>query len=601
MKMDIKSELLTALKSACISAGISSENTGSIVLSFPENLELGDFTSNVAMVNAKTLGMSPKALAEKIVDKLKNDNSLSASEIISKIEIAGPGFINFTLNSVAISNVVQDINIPNVGNGKKVLVEYSSPNIAKPFTVGHLRSTIIGDSIANTLSVLGFTVIRDNHLGDWGTQFGKLLVAIEKWGSEYGGLEGIQKNENPIKVLVDLYVKFHDEEEKLINSKNIAENKAGQEIENQARAKFRELEDAMIGKATPQSLKSFEIWKACIDLSKKEFDKIYAKLGVKFDPKRGDTEIGESFYVTPDKIKPVMDALNTAKILEESEGAKVVFFGGNDAKKWKYPPLIFEKSDGTSIYATRDLAADYYRLKQYGSGLTILNEVGSEQSLYFKQLFETEKMLGWFRDGERIHIAHGLYRFKDGKMSTRKGNVIWLDDILNEAISRAEKIDAKSAEQVAVAAIKFNDLKRDSAQDIVFDWDEMMNMTGDSGPYLQYSCVRAKSVALKAKGLGIEVGNSGASRPDLGQLDLLEKYLIRFPYTVEFAGQTYKPSVIANYLINLASYFNAFYAATTIVDEKDSTSAYKVGITKVFAEVMEKGLGLLGIGVPERM
>lgn len=580
----MKNELLESLKKAAVGAGIDAASVGNIALDFPENPEHGDFTSNVAMVNAKKLAMNPHALAEKIVAELEKVKPVS----VAKVEIAGPGFINLSLTPEAVSKGVQDLSIPNIGAGKKVLVEFSSPNIAKPFSVGHLRSTVIGDSVARTLCALGYSVIRDNHLGDWGTQFGKLLVAVDKWGN----WDEIKKNERPIKALVDLYVQFHDEVEK--------DEAAGKELEDLARAKFKILEAGTDPKIT-------EAWKLSIDLSMKEFSGIYDRLGVSFDPKRGDTQIGESFFVKPDMIQPVRDALAAKNLSKVSEGAKVVFFGSEDPKKWKYPPLIIEKSDGTSIYATRDLAADLYRQNTYGKGLTIINEVGSEQTLYFRQLIETEKMLGWFKGNERMHVAHGLYRFKDGKMSTRKGNVIWLEDLLDEAVSRASKINAESANEVAVAAIKFNDLKRDSIQDIVFDWDEMMNMTGDSGPYLQYSCVRAKAVVDKAKAAGIKADFAG-QRPEVAQLDLLERYMLRFPYIVRFAGASYKPSIIANYLINLASHFNSFYAQVTIVEKaedgkvaRDATAAYKVAATQAFADVMEKGLDLLGIKVPKKM
>ncbi len=608
----MKDEIIKILQKTFEPLGISDI---SVALDFPENAEYGDYTSNVAMINAKRLGMKPVELATKIVadfDKLVAKASLKG--LMKSVSVAGPGFINFTLTAEAVSKNVQEISrelngpkgsnslkgqISNIGAGKKVLIEYSSPNIAKPFTVGHLRSTIIGDSIARILSATGYSVIRDNHLGDWGTQFGKLLVAIEKWGDEFGGLDGIKKSENPIKILVDLYVKFHDEVAIMEDSEDEKLKTEAEELVTFARAKSKILES---GKDPIIS----EIWKVCVDLSMHEFALIYTRLGVSFDPKRGDTQIGESFFVTPDKINPVRDALNAKNLLKESEGAKVVFFGSEDPKSWKLPPLIVEKSDGTSIYATRDLAADLYRINTYGKGLILINEVGAEQNLYFKQLIETETMLGWFTKGQRLHIAHGLYRFKDGKMSTRKGKVIWLGDILDEAVTRASKINADSANDVAVAAIKFNDLKRDSIQDIVFDWDEMMSMTGDSGPYLQYSCVRAKAVIEKAKGLGIvaHIGpgsGEGSTRPKIAQIDLLERYLIRFQSVVEFAGASYRPNVIANYLINLAALFNSFYSQVMIADAKDPMAAYKVAVTQAFAMTMERGLDLLGIKVPKKM
>ena len=582
----MKEQLLTSLGKALTTLGVEA---GSIHLEYPENPEHGDYSSNVAMVYAKQLKMAPRMLAEKVVAEF----SKHKPECVESVSIAGPGFINFKLTASAVTENTKSIlqkkdvfGVQTLGKGKTVLVEYSSPNIAKPFTVGHLRSTIIGDSIANILTTLGYTVVRDNHLGDWGTQFGKLVVALEKWGS----LETIQKSKEPIKDLVELYVKFHDEVE---GARESGDEAAANDLEEQARGAFQTLESDLLKGNTKSELVT--TWKICIELSKKEFDKVYQKLGVSFDSKRGDTELGESFYI--DKSQPVTEQLKAKKLLQESEGAQVVFFEGE-----KYPPLIVEKSNGASIYATRDLAADWYRKQTYGKNgnLTIVNEVGSEQTLYFRQLFETEKMLGWFKDGERVHVSHGLYRFKDGKMSTRKGNVIWLDDIIIEAEARAAKINAQSAHDVAIAAIKFNDLKRDSIQDIMFDWDEMMSMTGDSGPYLQYSCVRAGAVIEKARGLGI-AGSLSGKRPEVASLDQLERNLIRFPDMIAFAGESYKPNVIANYLIVIAALFNSFYAQTMIADATDETSAYKVAVTEAFAISMKNGLGLLGITIPEKM
>ncbi|MEI8249313.1 MAG: arginine--tRNA ligase [Candidatus Taylorbacteria bacterium] len=590
----MKPALIEAIQKATSSLGI---DPSTIKLEYPENPAHGDYSSNVAMVNAKKLGTAPRMLAEKIVESFKQNKP----SCVQEVSIAGPGFINFTLTNNAVSEYTRTIlkegvnfGKQDIGRGKTVLVEYSSPNIAKPFTVGHLRSTIIGDSIATILTTLGYTVIRDNHLGDWGTQFGKLIVALDKWGD----LNKVKTSTEPIKELVDLYVRFHDEVEGAQESGNTS---LATDLEEQARGAFQTLEsDILNGRDNSELVKT---WKTCIELSKKEFDKVYARLGVSFDSKRGDTELGESFYISADKSQPVMDQLKVKNILKESEGAQVVFFEGPAcAGREKYPPLIIQKSNGASIYATRDLAADWYRKQTYGKkgNLTIINEVGSEQTLYFRQLFEVEKMLGWFTDGERVHVSHGLYRFRDGKMSTRKGNVIWLDDIITEAEARAAKIHEESAHDVALAAIKFNDLKRDSIQDIVFDWDEMMNMTGDSGPYLQYSCVRARAVVEKALGLGI-ISSLAGKRSDSAGLDLLERNLVRFADVVAFAGESYKPNAVANYLINLAALFNSFYAQSIIADEKDESSAYKVAVTEAFTIVMKQGLGLLGITIPKKM
>jgi arginyl-tRNA synthetase len=531
----------------------------------PDELSHGDYSTNAAMVYGKQLKVSPKELAGKLVEYLEA-NKVPA---IVKIEIAGPGFINFHLSNnfftTSVGEIIsQDKSFGNstTGKGRKVLVEFSSPNIAKPFSIGHLRSTVIGDAVARILGAVGYKVIRDNHLGDWGTQFGKMISAIKRWGDE----NMIAKSENPVKDLVALYVKFHEEAEK------------DPKLEDEGREWFAKLEQ---GDAEAKRL-----WKKCIDWSLVEFKKIYKKLGVAFD-----TELGESFF--EDKMSQVLKELEERNLLKKSEGAELVFFEGD-----KYPPLMIKKSDGSTLYATRDLAADKYRLETYGNDITIVNEVGIEQSLYFKQLLEVEKRLGWIKDGQRVHVSHGLYRFKDGKMSTRKGNVIWLEDILSEAITRASEINKDTAEAVGIGAIKFNDLKREAKQDILFNWEEVVNLKGDSGPYLQYSYARARSILEKGRIEGIVTTAKAELPKDTSEL---EKLLYRFPEVVERAGKEYSPHLIATYLIMVAASFNNYYAKNKIVDAKDPISPYKLALTEAFSVVLKNGLNLLGIEAPEKM
>lgn len=530
-----------------------------INLEHPADFIHGDYSSNVAMVVATQVGMSPNELAKAI----KTELNRNLPQEVEKVEVAGPGFINFYLSKKFFIDSLKEILTKrekygenNLGEGKKVIVEYSSPNIAKPFSIGHLRSTIIGDAVANLLAMSGYKVIRDNHLGDWGTQFGKLIVAIKKWGD----FEAIKKSDNPIKDLVALYVRFHDE----------AENDERLEIEG--RDAFAKLENG--------DKEAREIWQTCIDLSLKEFSSIYKRLGVKFD-----TEYGESFFV--DKIKPVYDELIKHNLLVESEGAKVVMFD----EETKLPPLIVEKSDGSTIYAMRDLAADLWRKHEYEPDL-IINEVGAEQSLYFQQLFKVEELLGWYKNGERVHVSHGMYRFKDGKMSTRKGNVIWLEDVLSEAVRRASEFNSSVAEEVGIGAIKYNDLKRESRIDIMFDWEEILNLKGNSGPYLQYTYARTCSILEKAGGM-----KEAKVADDPG---IIEKMLHRFPGVVERATIEYAPHHICTYLYGLASAFNSYYASNQIVSD-EPTSHYRVALTAAVGQVLKNGLTLLGIESPEKM
>lgn len=567
----IKNTIIELIKKVLGEMGV--QDIPVFTLEHPDMMTHGDFATNVALVLSKQLKKAPVQIAKEIVEKI----NLNKPEQIEKIEMAGPGFINFYLSAEYFADGIKEIiNKKEDYGGKKnsfwsklfskknqtVIVEYSSPNIAKPFTIGHLRSTIIGDAVANILEFNGKNVIRDNHLGDWGTQFGKLIVALKKWSS----IEVIEKSDKPIKDLVDLYVRFHDEAEK------------DKSLEDEGRAWFTKLEKG--------DKEARGIWQKCVSLSMKEFERIYNVLDVKFN-----TSYGESFY--EDKMADVIVDVKKAGIAKESEGAYLVFFENE-----KYPPLMLLKTDGSSLYALRDLATDKWRKKKYGPDTIIINEVGMEQELQFKQLFETEKLLGYIKEGERVHVAHGLYRFKEGKMSTRKGNVIWLDDVINEAIERAGQINKETAEIVAIGALKFNDLKREAKGDINFDWDEILNLKGDSGPYLQYAYVRAKSILEKAKKEGIKAEVSGGGFQVTGEL---EKLLVRFPEVVERAGREYAPHYLTTYLTELTSTFSAFYAKQTVVDKNDAHSGARVALVQAFSIVLKNGLNLLGIKVPDRM
>lgn len=545
-------------------SGISVE-AEEIKIEHPTDFTLGDYSTNIALILAKRTDKKPQDLAKEIVSFIQTDEDLA------RVEVAGPGFINFYLTDKffvgQVAKVLAEKDCFGSGSpkGKKVLVEYSSPNIAKPFSIGHLRSTIIGDAVANILKFCGYEVIRDNHLGDWGTQFGKQIVAIKKWGD----VEAISKSENPVKELVALYVKFHEEAEK------------DPSLEDEARAEFLKLEQG--------DLDAKKLWQSCIDWSMVQFDKIYGELGVKFD-----TVLGESTFVA--RAEEVYKALMENNLMKESEGADLVFFADE-----KIPPMIVRKKDGSSIYATRDLGADLERKEKYGEGLTIINEVGGEQEMYLRQLFETEKMLGWYKDGERIHVSHGLYRFSDGKMSTRKGNVIWLEDVLAETIKRAEAFNADKevASLVGIGALKYNDLKRDSKANILFDWEEVMNLKGNSGPYLQYAHARTQSILAKAEKEGVFAAPRSFS--EVGEtISAVEKLLYRFPEVVARACQDYAPHHLATYLYDLASTFSGYYVDHQVVSQ-EANSPYRVALTEAVGIVLKNGLKLLGIEAPKKM
>jgi len=590
--MTIKEQLVLEIKKILQGAGI--EDTTPKV-DYPLDPKHGDYATNVALIAAKRLNRNPIELAEEIAAKLKTD-------FIERIEVVKPGFINFWIKDIFLQKAFE-IKIPQIGKGKKVVVEYSSPNIAKPFTIGHLRSTIIGDAVANLLAATGWEVKRDNHVGDWGTQFGKQIYAIKTWGNE----EELEKAERPVKLLVDLYVKFHDEAEK------------DPTLEDKARAWFKKLEDG--------DEEAKKLWQKCIDWSWKEFEKIYAELGVAFTENNG-RGYGESFF--EDKMKPVIKELEDKGLLQIGEnGAKLVFFPAADSGQVpdKYPPLMILKKDGATLYSTRDLATDKFRLEHYGSDVKIINEVGAEQALYFRQLYELEKRLGWYQEGQRVHVKHGLYRFKEGKMSTRKGNVIWLEEVLEEAKKKAHGLTAKShdisfgdtyvetkskdktptlkeseiinnSDIVGIGALKWNDLKRSSEQDINFDWDEILNMQGNSGPYLQYTFARTQSVLDKSEEkTKYKILNTSLQ---IEERELL-RLLARFPEVVEEAAGRLAPNILCTYLFELAQAFNLFYQKCPILKAEDDIRDFRLGLTHKAGEVVKEGLSLLGIQAPKKM
>lgn len=561
------------IKDKIIKSIIEEAGTKDFNLEFPDNETFGDFSCNVALMQSKSLGVSPHKLAEELAVKLnKNDNLKS---VIDKIEVAGPGFINFWLKKdVLVDNLMQideakeKYGTSDSGKGKLAIVEYSSPNIAKPFGVGHLRSTVIGDALANLMEANGWNVMRDNHLGDWGTQFGKMLYAIKKWGD----MDKIEASENPVDELVKLYVKFHEE------------SKKDGSLEDSARAWFKKLEDG--------DSEARRLWQKCVDLSWTEFDRIYSAMGVGFSPEfNGGRGLGESFFET--RMPEVIAELNEKKLLKEGEDhARLVFF-----KDEKYPPLMILKKDGSTLYATRDLATDKYRLEKYGPDL-IINEVGSEQGLYFRQLFEIEKILGWYKEGQRVHVGHGLYLTEGKKMSTRAGKTVKLNDVFAEAVERAKKLgneSEKNAGDVGIGAIKYFDLSHHPDTNINFDWDRMFALEGNSGPYLQYTVARTNSVLAKA---GVKGGRFKDRELNEEELAILRS-LTRFTEVIASASKTYSPNLLCNYLYELASKFNTLYNKHKIIGSDNEE--FRLMLTSGVGQVLKNGLRLLGIQVPERM
>lgn len=612
--MTIKKELSSQLHAVLEELGVSDSEPK---VEYPSDPKHGDYSSNVALVAAKKLKKNPLELAEEIAAKLRVENG--ELRVIEKIEVVKPGFINFWISEKSLIASVEKQELPDLGKGRPVVVEYSSPNIAKPFTIGHLRSTIIGDAIANLLQATGWSVHRDNHIGDWGTQFGKQIYAIKTWGNE----SEIEKSDRPVKLLVDLYVRFHEEAEK------------DPTFEDKAREWFKKLEDG--------DSEARQLWQKCIEWSWKEFSSIYDELGVPSMNARFENNgrgYGESFF--EDKMSSVIDELKERHFLTTGkEGAQIVEF----SDETKLPPLMILKKDGATLYSTRDLATDRFRLEKYGRDVTIVNEVGAEQSLYFNQLYQLEEMLGWYKKGQRIHIKHGLYRFKDQKMSTRKGNVIWLEDVLEEAKKRALFLKSEKQQKatlltgatetertpeekrggtisskdqfentaiIGIGALKWNDLKRSSEQDIIFDWDDMLTMQGNSGPYIQYTYARTQSVIARSKATKQSYEDAdqsgGLPRASLEALAMtkpeereLLRLLSRFSEVVEESAVRFAPHILCTYLFDTAQAFNVFYQKCPILKVESEQQSFRLLLTQSTGETLKKGLTLLGIESPEKM
>ena len=542
----------------------------------PKDTSNGDYAFP-CFILAKELKKSPVAIAEEIKEKISQN--LENIKEISEVSAVN-GFLNFKLNKNQITQEVIDefdTEKENFGSQKQekpqnIVIDYSAPNIAKPFHIGHLRSTVIGQALYNIYKYLGYNVTSINHLGDYGTQFGKLIEGYKRWGAEY------DIENNPIDELMQIYVRIN----------NLC--KEDESVLEECRNNFKKLEDG-----DPYCV---EIWKKFRELSLKEFDKVYDILGVKFDSLNG-----EAFY--SDKMPEIIDILKKAGKLEESEGAQVVKLGDD------MPPCLIIKSNGSTTYATRDLAAIMYRARTYDFDKAIY-VTSYEQILHFKQVFATAKYLGLdekYTNG-LVHVPFGMILLKTGKMSTREGKVIKLEDLLNEAIEKSKEIIEKKnpelenkedvAKKVGVGAIIFNDLSNSRIKDEIFDWDIMLNFNGETGPYVQYTTVRAKSVLEKAgyipnvKEVNVEKLNDKDSQKIINQL-------YNFNSILKNVTEKEEPSILARYLVDLAQNFSSFYNNCHIITEDKEMQDARLYITYMVKAVLEKGLNLLGIQVPEKM
>lgn len=538
------------------------------LIEIPPKPEMGDFAFPCFRL-AKSYHKAPPMIAQDLKE------SIGDQTFLSEIKVVG-GYLNFYVDKAQYAqqiidkyNNATDYGCSDQGKDKTICIDYSSPNVAKNFHVGHLRTTIIGNSLYKIFSKLGYKVVRINHLGDWGTQFGKLIVAYKKWGSR----EAVE--EKGIEELMDIYVKFHEEAEK------------DDSLNDEARAWFLKMEQG--------DEEALEIWQWFRDISLKEFMRVYNILGMEFD-----SFAGESFY--RDKTADVIKRLTDDGLLKESQGAMIV-----PLDEYDMPPCIVAKKDGSSIYATRDLAAILYRKATYNFD-RCLYVTGLEQKLHFAQVFKVIELMGNDYAKNLVHIPYGLVSLKSGKISSRKGNVIFAEDLLRESINKTTSIiDEKNpdipdkeevAKQVGIGAIIFNDLYNQRIKDVIFDWNKLLNFDGETGPYVQYTYARASSVLRKIGEVPDTIDYTLLT--DEASIGLL-KEIERYPQVIKDAAERYEPSVIARYSIDLAHAFNKFYHECQINVEDETTKYTRTNVVKIARYIIKDALSLLGIQCPEQM
>ena len=546
--------------------GVGSEEIQSLI-AVPPNTDMGDYALPCFRF-AKALKKSPIAIAQALAADFVTDDVISEVSALNgylNFRIDKQGLMRSVLSSIAEKK--EAYGSSDMGNGKTICIDYSSVNIAKPFHIGHLSTTVLGSALYKIFSFLGYRVVGINHLGDYGTQFGKLISAYKHWGDR----DDVQRR--GIFAVNELYVRFNTQ--------------ATEEMEQEAREYFR-----LIESGDKEANELFDWFKS---LTLEYVNRIYDRLGVKFDSYNG-----ERFYT--DKMQPVIDELREKGLLKESEGAQVV-----DLEQYGMPPCLILRSDGASLYATRDLAAAYYRKATYDF-YKCLYVVAYQQNLHFRQIFKVLELLGkeWAKD--MVHVAYGMVSLEDGAMSTRKGKVVWLEDVINKCVEKALKvIDEKNpdledkqavAEKVGVGAVIFGALYNNKIKDIVFSYDKVLSFEGETGVYCQYTCARANSVIAKSDGMSCVLPEKLEICPQ--EFEVI-KALAAFPDVVKDAADKYEPSIVARYAVDLSQKFNKFYFDCKILAAEENVRPQRLAITKACLTVLKSALGLLGIGVPEKM
>ena len=566
-KIMIAGEIASALDIAFGNAPLSADEIAGL-LELPPDSAMGDYAFPCFKL-ARSLRKAPPMIAAELVKVINAD-------FLSRVEAVG-GYLNFFIDKALYASSVigavleqgEKYGSSDMGAGKTICIDYSSINIAKRFHIGHLSTTALGNALYKIYSFLGYKCVGINHLGDWGTQFGKMIAAYKHWGSremvEQGGVQALS----------DLYVKFHAEAEK------------DPSLEDEGRAWFKKIETG--------DEEDISIWQWFKDLTLKDANRVYDMLGVKFD-----SYAGEAFYM--DKMGPVIEELREKNLLKESDGAYVV-----DLEEYGMPPCLIIKSDGATLYTTRDLAAAFYRKKTYDF-TKCLYVVAYQQSLHFRQLFKVIEMMGheWAKDME--HVEFGMVSYEGQALSTRHGHVIYLEDLLNRSIEKARAIiDEKSpnledkdgvARKVGIGAVVFFALSAGRIKDIDFWWDRALNFEGETGPYVQYTYARCCSVLGKAPA---NLPDADYSTLDDAEAQDIVRLLEQFPKLVKEAAQRNEPSIITRYTVDLAQAYNKFYYEHRILDCEPATSAARIAITKAVRDVIGTGLTLIGVEPTEKM
>ncbi len=541
------------------------------MIEIPADNKMGDFAFPCFRL-AKTMKKAPNLIAEELAQKIEKSDFIESINVVN-------AYINFFISKeFLMKSVIEEIKEKkeaygrcNIGKGKNIVLDYSSPNIAKPFHVGHLRSTVIGNALYNIFNAVGYNSVGINHLGDWGTQFGKLIVAYKKWGDK----EVIERDD--IKELSRIYVKFHEE----------AQN--DESLNDEARSWLVKMQEG--------DKEALELWKWFCDLSMKEFNRIYKRLGIKFD-----SYAGESFY--NDKMQAVVDELKDKNLLTESEGAQIV-----NLEKYNMPPCLILRSDGGTLYPTRDISAAIYRKKTYDFD-KCLYITALDQNLHFAQWFKVIELMGYDWAKDLVHIPFGLVSLGDGKLSTREGRVVLMEDILNSSVEKTLNIieeknpnlknKQQTAEQVGIGAVIFNDLYNSRIKNVVFDLERMLSFEGETGPYVQYTHARACSILKKENVSEIDFDIDYSKITDEASVNVC-KLLSQFGDKIIDAANKYEPYIVTRHLVDICQAFNKFYNENNIKLSEGDLKNARIAVVYAVKTVISAGLKLIGVSAPAQM